>query len=312
MIWGEMQIYLADLVQRFGPGPLLDGSDPIHPEFSEAVTEDNVNRILDSLSNKVDFFKVYSLLPEKVLTRISEYSQQHNIPIAGHISEYITPIQAAKLGYKSFEHLNRIEDLRSDSPELKRFITSARESNSWFCPTLVIYQRKVQLSEGHDLSHPLYNQLDTFLREEWQNAKEHREVTGSNPTKLKELQSTLAEHKKLVKLLYQKELPFLIGSDFGGMAFVYPGYSFHEEMHLLSRIGINNYDILKMATYNPALYFDIADKYGSVARGKVADLVILDKNPVENIQNTLQISTVLREGVPINLSDYESARLAPL
>lgn len=94
--------------ELYGPGPLLDGSNPIHPEFSEALTEENVNQVLDSLYTKVDFFKVYSLLLESVLKKISAYSQQNNIPIAGHVSEYITPTQAARLGYKSFEHLNRI------------------------------------------------------------------------------------------------------------------------------------------------------------------------------------------------------------
>lgn len=280
----------------YGPGPLLDGSNPIHPDFSEAVTEQNVNQILDSLYNKVDFYKIYSLLPENILKTISAYSQENSIPIAGHVSEYITPTQAAQLGYKSFEHLNRIEDIRSDSAELKSFIKAAKKSYSWFCPTLVIYQRKVQIAEGQDLYHPLYNKIDNYLKEEWQRAKKHREGVGANPKKLKELKSIFSEQKELVKLLYQKGLPFLIGSDFGGMAFVYPGYSFHEEMYLLAQIGVNNYDILKMATYNPAVYFNIADKYGSIAEGKAADLVILDKNPVEDIQNTLQISTVIRNG----------------
>jgi len=284
----------------YGPGPLLDGSHPIHPDFSEAVNGENVDQILDSLYHKVDFYKVYSLLPETILKRISAYSQENNIPIAGHVSEYITPTQAAQLGYKSFEHLNRIEDIRSDLTELKRFINAAKKNQSWFCPTLVIYQRKVQIAEGQDLYHPLYDKIDNNLREQWQHAKDHREGIDSNPDKLKKLSSIFSEQKKLVKLLYQEELPFLIGSDFGGMAFIYPGYSFHEEMHLLSQIGIHNYDILKMATYNPAVYFNIADKYGSVAEGKAADLVILDKNPVEDIQNTLQISTVIRKGKALN------------
>ncbi|NBC64990.1 MAG: hypothetical protein GVY07_04920 [Bacteroidetes bacterium] len=96
----------------FGPGPSLDGINPIHPDFSEAVTGENVHQILDSLYNKEDFYKVYSLLPENIIKKISAYSKEHNMPIAGHVSEFITPTQAAQLGYKSFEHLNRIEEIR--------------------------------------------------------------------------------------------------------------------------------------------------------------------------------------------------------
>ena len=182
---------------------------------------------------------------------------------------------------------------------MKSFISAAKENNNWFCPTLIIYKRKVQIAEGQDLSHPLINEIDDYIKSDWQQIKERRQNEGADPQKLKQLKSTFSEQKKLVKLRYQKDLPFLIGSDFGGMAFVYPGYSFHEEMQLLSQIGVNNYDILKMATYNPAVYFNIADIYGSVAKGKAADL-LMDKNPVENIQNTLPISTVIRNGKPLN------------
>ena len=100
----------------------------------------------------------------------------------------------------------------------------------------------------------------------------------------------------------------LIGSDFWGMAFIYPGYSYHEEMALFAELGFDNYDILRMATYNPALYFNISTTHGSIEKGKIADMVLLDKNPVDNIHNTREIVTVIREGKKVKLPPTNNVR----
>jgi imidazolonepropionase-like amidohydrolase len=51
-----------------------------------------------------------------------------------------------------------------------------------------------------------------------------------------------------------------------------------------------------MATFNPALYFGITNTHGDIEKGKVADIVILNKNPVSDIRNTLDISMVIKSG----------------
>lgn len=281
----------------YGPGPLIDGENPIHPDFSVALTEENYKRILDSLYNKnVDFFKVYSLLPKDLVKKVSAYSQEKNIPFAGHVSEYMTPTEAASLGQKSFEHLNRIEDIRNDSLALRSFIESLKSNNAWVCPTLIIYKRKIEIAQGVNLYHPLDTVVDDYLKSEWSQIKKRREGAASNPDKLKELKSIYNDQKVLVKKLYAEEIQLLIGSDFGGMAFVYPGIGFHEEMELMQDLGFNTYDILRMATYNPAVFFELTDTHGQIEKGKVADLVILNTDPVSDISNTLDINTVIKSG----------------
>ncbi|MBK8081520.1 MAG: amidohydrolase family protein [Saprospiraceae bacterium] len=94
-------------------------------------------------------------------------------------------------------------------------------------------------------------------------------------------------------------MPLLIGTDFAGIQFVYPGYSLHEEMDLLQSIGIPPFAILKMATLNPA-YFRIRESYGTVEKKKMADLIILDENPISDIRNTLKIKTVVKAGKIVN------------
>ena len=285
----------------YGAGPIIDGEHPIYPDFSVALTNDNFIEILDSLRKaKVDFLKVYSLLPEELIEKVSVYAKRNNIPFAGHVSEYISPITAAKLGQKSFEHLNRIEDIAEDTSVLNQFANLLIENQSWLCPTLIIYQKKVELSEGKDLYHPLYEQVDDFLKQEWELAKKKRKIPESEPKKLRQVKVKFLAQKQLVKWFYNKGTPMLIGSDFAGMAYIYPGLSLHEEMALLSGLGINNYDILKMATYNPSVFFNISTTHGTIEKGKVADLVLLEANPIDNIRNTMKITQVIRAGKKIN------------
>lgn len=286
----------------YGPGPFIDGENPIHPDFSVALTEQNFQATLDSLYNaEADFFKVYSLLPKELMTKIADYSQSRNIHFAGHISEYLSPTEAAELGQKSFEHLNRIEEIRNDSAQLDSFVKAVKANGSWLCPTLIIYKRKIELAEGRDLSHPLYEVIDDHLKAEWSQIKDQRESAGSDPDNLEALRSTYQEQKRLLQWLYQKEVSMLLGTDFGGMAFIYPGLGLHEEMAAMQDLRFNTYDILKMATYHPALYFNIEQTHGTIEKGKAADIVILNKNPVEDITNTLEIAAVIRAGIEVKL-----------
>lgn len=279
----------------YGPGPILDGEFPIHPAFSEPVTLSNLRTTLDSLyQSNVDFFKTYSLLTQDVMDTIAAYSKEKQIDFAGHISEYISPEKASELGQKSFEHLNKLEELIGDSDRISKFSQLVTQNENWLCPTLLIYQRKFEIENGEFFYHSMYEQLDPDLKFEWEQAKTNS--INSPKTKLSISEQEFEDQKKLVKTFHDNGIPFLLGTDFAGMQFVYPGYSLHEEMALLQSIGISPFEILKMATYNPAVFLEISDSYGTIEINKMADLVILNSNPIENIENTLSISDVIKAG----------------
>jgi imidazolonepropionase-like amidohydrolase len=75
-----------------------------------------------------------------------------------------------------------------------------------------------------------------------------------------------------------------------------PGFGLHEEFTLLARGGMSPFEILKAATLEPARYFGMLDSAGTVAEGKLADLVLLDANPLRDINNTRKISAVIANG----------------
>jgi len=87
----------------------------------------------------------------------------------------------------------------------------------------------------------------------------------------------------------------LAGTDVGN-PFCFPGFSLHDELALLVESGVSPLGALQMATRNPALFMDTMDKYGSVTPGKIADLVLLDADPLQDIHNTTKISEVFLDG----------------
>jgi imidazolonepropionase-like amidohydrolase len=82
--------------------------------------------------------------------------------------------------------------------------------------------------------------------------------------------------------------------------FVYPGFSIHDELGLFVRSGLTPAEALRTATINPAQFLGMTDSLGTVAFGKVADLVLLDGNPLVDIANTKRIRAVIQGGQLLN------------
>ena len=78
--------------------------------------------------------------------------------------------------------------------------------------------------------------------------------------------------------------------------FLTPGLSLHTELEMMSKAGMSPTEVLKAATLNPARYFDMEEELGLIKEGYIADLLILDANPLENISNTQKINTVIKSG----------------
>jgi imidazolonepropionase-like amidohydrolase len=87
----------------------------------------------------------------------------------------------------------------------------------------------------------------------------------------------------------------LAGTDTGD-PYVIPGAALHDELSLLVVAGFSSGEALRTATLNPARYFNLEAVYGTIGRGKSADLVILDADPLADIRNTRRIRAVIVRG----------------
>ena len=95
--------------------------------------------------------------------------------------------------------------------------------------------------------------------------------------------------------MHRQGVRFLAGTDLVN-AYIFPGFSLHDELGLLVKAGLSNLEALQAATSNAAIFINATDNYGSVAPGKIADLVLLDADPLTDIHNTTRISGVFLSG----------------
>lgn len=98
----------------------------------------------------------------------------------------------------------------------------------------------------------------------------------------------------LVRLMYETGVRLLAGTDMGS-SLLAPGYSLHEELAMLAEAGVPPLDVLRAATQSPAQMLGLDDR-GTVQEGKLADLVLLDQSPLQNIRNTQSIRAVICRG----------------
>ena len=86
---------------------------------------------------------------------------------------------------------------------------------------------------------------------------------------------------------------------------MFPGFSLHEELQRLVAAGFTPLEALQTATLNPAKFLGMEDRVGSIEKGKLADLVLLDANPLEDIRNTQKIAGVVLNGRYLSRTDLD-------
>ena len=91
------------------------------------------------------------------------------------------------------------------------------------------------------------------------------------------------------------------------IGFAIPGYSLHAELEMLVRAGLSPMEALSAATLEPARYFSLENSMGSIDAGKKADMILLDKNPLDNISHTKSITHVISQGRVLTEQDFRSS-----
>ena len=97
-------------------------------------------------------------------------------------------------------------------------------------------------------------------------------------------------------LLHRAGVPFLAGTDTPAGVHIFPGFSLHEELRRFVAAGFTPPEALQTATLNPARFFGMEEQLGTIEDGKLADLVLLSANPLEDIANTQKIAGVVVNG----------------
>jgi imidazolonepropionase-like amidohydrolase len=284
-------------------GPVLDGPEPVDPSISIAVgTPQEARRAVDDLAaDGVDFIKVYTLLPRDAYFAAVERARALGLPVVGHVPAGVSVREAVVAGQIGIEHLrDELEPFchQLDPNDCRELLQLFRASSVVNTPTLAVLEAKSipgYRPEGASEAGP---EVPDVVMEFWNgSAISHR---GRGEEYFVNRRAVFAEEMALVGELRRAGATILAGSD-AGNPFVYPGGGLHRELELLVEAGLSAREALFSATIEPVRFLGLVDSVGGVRPGLSADLVLLDRNPLEDISNVRTVTVVVLRGRPIEV-----------
>ena len=335
----------------FFAGPLLDGQFVVYdgdgrPEIGvqNATPEEARARIRELKGQGVDFIKIYEMVSPEVFEAMVETANELDLPIDSHVPLMLRA-GAAGPSVDSIEHLRNIEmdcasnsaalhetrielmknpdglsgaDLRESLHSLQRLPAIANYDEARCNQTLDALSGTTQVPTLRLVSMGL---APPYLREDWDDALARlpvaaREAWGAVTAERRgsppgDTDTTFAEWDLfLTGRAHGRGVPVGAGTD-TPIGLAIPGYSLHTELEFLVRAGLSPVEALASATVVPARYFSLEGQMGSIDVGKVADLVLLEANPLDDITNTRRIAGVFSKGERVDVEALiESARAA--
>ncbi|HXB96255.1 MAG TPA: amidohydrolase family protein [Puia sp.] len=301
--------------------PLIDGEKSIHRRALRATTEQQGRRLVDSLADAgYDFIKVYSLVREPVYLAMADECKKKGIYLEGHLPIEIGVDQALDAGQRSFEHnfginrwltgkeaesiqwahhyldtvhstadvqfMVRIEPLGVSEKDFHLSTAALDKMISRrvaVVPTLTLAQGRSIKSDSMARRTKGLQYLTSGFVQYWM------EQTPAFPAQF------VKSFGAAARFLVNKGVLILAGTDVNN-PFCVPGFGLQQELVNLYDAGLTNLQVLQTATINPAKFLYLEKELGTVEAGKLADLLILEDDPLRDIRNTQKIHAVIVNG----------------
>ena len=239
-------------------------------------------------------------MPQEFINKVVTEAKKNNTKVYVHISDNIELEMALEAKINNFIHFTGVD---LDFVRDKEMVALIYQTDvSWVTTLMIdksfIYPLKpewVYETEIKNIYHP--KEFDGVNSpSEKEKAKNYLRFFESaygldDPS----LENIIGFQVDDIKTLYENGVNMVLGTDTGN-TYIFHGHSLHEEMQLLEMGGMKPIDIIKMGTYNAAKMMDVLDELGSIEEGKIADMILLDKNPLDAIKNTLTINTIFKNG----------------
>ncbi len=309
-------------------GSAVDGFPSTDPKLPVVVvrTAAEARQTYDRLDSlNVDFIEVLATLPREAYFALVERARKYYSPVAGYIPGSVSVLEAIDARQKSIEHMSgTLMACSSDEAKLSKEHALAIERKDWAAaaelesramasysarkaeelfermarfetrqvPTLVMLRRGAYLDVDKLAADTHLSYIPPSIRKSWGDLREQKSQLPPDS-----LDFMRVEYEKLVGTLHTMRragVQVLAGTDTGN-AFTFPGIDLHRELELLVQTGFTPLEALRSATSEPAKFLDTKD-LGTIAAGKLADLVLLDADPLKDIRNTQRIAAVFVGG----------------
>ena len=175
-------------------------------------------------------------------------------------------------------------DAKKAADLFARFI----KNQTWQCPTLTVLRSGAYLGDEKFRQDGRLNYVPRQIQQRWSLRFANRNESDNG-------KEVFQKDLEIVSAMSRAGVPILAGTDTGN-PFCFPGFSLHDELALLVIAGLTPVEALRSATLNPAKFFGLDQTQGTIEEGKIADLVLLDANPLEDIRNTQRINAVVANG----------------
>jgi imidazolonepropionase-like amidohydrolase len=308
-------------------GAMVDGPKPRWPAAVTATNEQEGREAVRSLKKRgADFIKVYDKLPRTAYFGIAHEAKKEGVPFAGHVPVAVSAAEASDAGQKSIEHLTGVllacagneGDLRKEVGEqwnvrlqvkalagyredkAQALFARFAKNGTWQCPTLTVL-RALAFLDDKELTHDdRVKYITPYLRNML-----YPKGKVAGPEEFADRKKVFKKYLAVVGTMQKAGVPLLAGTDTPN-PYCFPGFSLHDELGLLVEAGLLPMEALQAATRNPARYLGRSKESGTVEARKIADLVLLDANPLEDIGNTRRIAAVVVGGKLLRRADLRA------
>lgn len=294
-------------------GPHFYTSGPSFNGNSVKTPEGGAEMVRNQKETGYDFLKLHPGLTIENFAAIAKTAHEVNIPFAGHVSFQVGVWRAIEAGYASIDHLDGfVESLvpgidtvkeqnaglfgmfiahRADESKIPALMKALKEKNIWVVPTQSLAERWFSPEKDADAfaREPEMIYMSEQTLKNWISSKKNL-VANAN-YHAASMRKFIHLRRKLIYECQRNGVGLLLGSD-APQVFDVPGFSIHHELKYMVDAGLTPFEALQSGTVNVAKYFGKNDR-GMIKTGFVSDLLLLDSNPLENIENTKKIAGVM-------------------
>lgn len=307
-------------------GPRFYTTGPSFNGLSVKTAERGAEMVREQKAAGYDYLKLHPGLTKETFAAVSTTANEVGIPFAGHVSFGVGVWRAIDAGYSSIDHLDGfveamvpgIESMveqqtglfgmfvadKADVTVIPKLMKELKAKNIWVVPTQSLADRWFAASYTGDefLKDPDSKYMDKKLVNQWIDSKKN--LMANPQYDAKKIDDFIKLRRKLIYECQKNGIGLLLGCD-APQVFNVPGFSTHNELKYLVDAGLTPYQALLTGTVNVAKYLNLANA-GTIRPGAVADLVLINGNPLTDITNTKKVEGVMVRGKWLSKSEIEA------
>lgn len=311
-------------------GPRLYTSGPSFNGNSVKTVEEAIQKVTDQKKAGYDFLKMHPGLSKETFAAVAGTATKLKIPFAGHVSYQVGIWRAIEARYAAIDHLDGFVDAlvpgidtikesdiglfgmflapRASVQKIPALMQALKKKNVWVVPTQTLAERWFAPDTEADWFNrqPEKIYIKPSVRSAWGNTKKN---LLENPRyDASAMTAYIQLRRQLIKACQQNGVGLLLGSD-APQVFNVPGFSVHDELESYVRAGLTPYQSLVTGTVNAGKFLGMPN-LGVIKKGAIADLILLEGNPLKDITQTRRIAGVVVDGRWLSKEWITAARLA--